>query len=166
MFLKLHEDKKSWTWRSNTCLVLTNILKFGFEFDDLEKVSLTFVVFEKGSKYIKQLAAKFIKTESQITYLENIQDWIRHLWHLRLFEKVEIPNCLMFHVGGWVKSHQTFLENKTNVTVIGKIIVKSISISNSINFKRFAVFYREYLLYPQVSSQQPGDLHEEEDRSG
>ena len=119
MFLKLHEDKKSWTWRSNTCLVLTNILKFGFEFDDLEKVSLTFVVLEKGSKYIKQLAAKFIKTESQITYLENIQDWIRHLWHLRLFEKVEIPNCLMFHVGGWVKSHQTFLENKTNVTVIG-----------------------------------------------
>ena len=72
MFLKLHEDKKSWTWRSNTCLVLTNILKFGFEFDDLEKVSLTFVVLEKGSKYIKQLAAKFIKTESQITYLENI----------------------------------------------------------------------------------------------
>jgi len=118
VFLKLHEDPKK-KWKSNTALVLTDVLKFGFVFDELPKVSLSFVVFEKGSKYIRELTTKLKKPKSQITYLETIQDWIGYFKMLRLFDKVGVPSCFMFHVGGWVKSHRTIEENgATKVTVI------------------------------------------------
>ena len=99
VFLKLHEDPKK-KWKSNTALVLTDVLKFGFMFDELPKVSLGFVVFEKGSKYIRELASKLNKPKSQIAYLETIQDWIGNFKMLRLFDKVGVPSCFMFHVGG------------------------------------------------------------------
>ena len=161
VFLKLNEDHKK-NWRSNTCLVLTNILKFGFVYDELPKVSLSFVVFEKGSKYLKQLTSEFVKSKSQITYLETIQDWIGYFKKLPLFEKVGLPNCFMFHTGGWVKSHRTSQENETKVTVIGKRSTLKQFLKFAIN--RPFVFCREYFLFHHVSSEQPGDLHEEEDR--
>ena len=120
VFLKLHNDQKK-NWKSNTSLVLTDIRKFGFVFDELPKVFLSFVVFEKGSKYIKQLASKFVNPKSQITFLETIQDWIGYFKMMQLFDKVGLPNCFMFHTGGWVKSHRTIQENKSKETVIGKI---------------------------------------------
>ena len=120
VFLKLHNDQKK-NWKSNTSLVLTDIRKFGFVFDELPKVFLSFVVFEKGSKYIKQLASKFVNQKSQITFLETIQDWIGYFKMMQLFDKVGLPNCFMFHTGGWVKSHRTIQENKSKETVIGKI---------------------------------------------
>lgn len=140
VFLKLNEDHKK-NWKSNTSLVLTNILKFGFVFDELPKVSLSFVVFEKGSKYIKQLTSKFVNPKTQITYVETIQDWIGYFKRLPLFDKVGLPNCYMFHTGGWVKSHRTIQENETKVTVIGT--VKAFKIFSKIFFQQiFCVLSR------------------------
>ena len=89
-------------------------------FDELPKVFLSFVVFEKGSKYIKQLASKFVNPKSQITFLETIQEWIGYFKMMQLFDKVGLPNCFMFHTGGWVKSHRTIREDKSEETVIGE----------------------------------------------
>ena len=132
VFLNLHDDPKK-KWKSNTSLVLTDVLKFGFVFDELPKVSLSFVVFEKGSKYIQELTSKLDKPKSQITYLESIQDWTGYFKMLRLFDKVGVPNCFMFHIGGWVKSHRTMKENASKVTVIGKIGFQIIAISHFLN---------------------------------
>ena len=63
IFQKLHGDfsSRSMLWKSNTSLVLTNTCKFGFEYEPFPRISLTFIVIDRESKYMRQLYAMINK---------------------------------------------------------------------------------------------------------
>ena len=94
VFRELHEAKED--WESNTSLVLTDTLRHGFQFEVSEKLSLSYLVFEQDSKYLKQLSHLLNPEPNLVQIVETIRDWPDLIKTHRLFDKVLPPRCFMF----------------------------------------------------------------------
>ena len=127
IFQKLHGDfsSRSMLWKSNTSLVLTNTCKFGFEYEPFPRISLTFIVIDRESKYMRQLSAMINKDAPdpdtpRVVKSIQIQAWLGHVRKLNLFAKVDPPSCVMLSVSGWVTRHSLVGEYGDKVTEIGE----------------------------------------------
>ena len=125
IFQKLHGDlsSRSMLWKSNTSLVLTNTCKFGFEYEPFPRISLTFIVIDRESKYMRQLSAMINRDAPDPDtprIVKSIQAWLGHVRRLNLFAKVDPPSCVMLSVSGWVTRHSLVGEYRDKVTEIGE----------------------------------------------
>ena len=125
IFQKLHGDlsSRSMLWKSNTSLVLTNTCKFGFEYEPFPRISLTFIVIDRESKYMRQLSAMINRDAPDPDtprIVKSIQAWLGHVRRLNLFAKVDPPSCVMLSVSGWVTRHSLVGEYGDKVTEIGE----------------------------------------------
>ena len=108
LFYSLHADSSK--FHPNTSLVLTNYSKFGFDFKEISKVSVPYVVLDKNCKQMKVLS-EIVNEKGESQQVECISDWAEHLKSCDLFKNVMPPNCFMLCVDGWVFNHS----NVTNL---------------------------------------------------
>ena len=102
LFYSLHADSSK--FHSNTSLVLTNYSKFGFDFKEISKVSVPYVVLDKNCKQMKVLS-EIVNEKGESQLVNHISDWSEHLKSCDLFKKVMAPNCFMLCVDGWIVNH-------------------------------------------------------------
>ena len=102
LFYSLHADSSK--FHSNTSLVLTNYSKFGFDFKEISKVSVPYVVLDKNCKQMKVLS-EIVNEKGESQLVNHISDWSEHLISCDLFKKVMAPNCFMLCVDGWIVNH-------------------------------------------------------------
>ena len=120
MFTKLHQNLGR-EWNSNTSLALTNPDKTGTRYQNIPRLTLNTIVFQRNSKHLDNLLKKINPSQTR-RLVENLSDLSLHMKEaVGLFEKVAPPDCVQFFVPGWVTSQEQVSLDQTERTVIGEI---------------------------------------------
>ena len=159
MFHKLHSSPRDWS--QNTTLALTTTSQ-GYQ--NVPRLKINTIVFRSDSKHLHSLIQKINPSQTP-RLVENLSELSDHLKSVvKLFEKVNPPDCLQFYVEGWVTSHEKVsLDGGDERTVLGIKDASTTCCCAALNIQhfRFVVLYRSDLLHHQVLPQQQGNLPEE-----